>query len=114
VQANSTQGDPDMVQAVPTEQFLASYTVLVPGTWINDYVVITRKQGTIVLLDGIPPNATWNPVPGGWETGVISVPDGVHTLDSNTPFGVHVCGYDQYDSYAYPGGLNQTVINPIL
>lgn len=107
-------GDPDMVQAVPTEQFLAAYTVLVPGTWINDYLVITRKAGTQVLVDGVPPNATWNPVPGGWETGVISVPDGVHTLESTTPFGVHVNGYDSYDSYAYPGGLNQTVINPIL
>lgn len=114
VQQGGNVGDPDMVQAVPTEQFLAAYTVLVPSTWINDYLVITRKAGTMVLVDGVPPNATWNPVPGGWETGVISVPDGVHTLESNTPFGVHVNGYDTHDSYAYPGGLNQTVINPIL
>lgn len=114
VQTNSDQGDPDMVQAVPTEQFLAAYTILVPGTWINDYIVITRKVGATVLVDGVPPNATWNSVPGGWETGVITVTDGVHSLESNTPFGVHVSGYDQYDSYAYPGGLNQTVINPIL
>lgn len=114
VQVNSSVGDPDMVQAVPTEQFLAAYTILVPGTWVNDYLVVTRKAGTTVLLDGVPPNATWNPVPGDWETGVITVPDGVHSLESNTPFGVHVSGYDQYDSYSYPGGLNQTVINPIL
>jgi hypothetical protein len=114
VQNNSVLGDPDMVQAVPTEQFLASYTVLVPGTWINDYLVITKKEGAMVLVDGVPPNVTWNSVPGGWQTGVLSVPDGVHTLESNIPFGVHVNGYDDYDSYAYPGGLNQTVINPIL
>ena len=114
VQANSLLGDPDMVQAVPTEQFLASYTILVPGTWINDYLVITKKEGTMILVDGVPPNVTWNSVSGGWQTGVLSVPDGVHTLESNIPFGVHVNGYDDYDSYAYPGGLNQTVINPIL
>jgi hypothetical protein len=115
VQVNSLLGDPDMVQAVPTEQFLAAYTVLVPATWTNDYLVITRKEGTMVLVDGVPPNVTWNSVPGGWQTGVLSgLPDGVHTLESNTPFGVHVNGYDEYDSYAYPGGLNQTVINPIL
>jgi hypothetical protein len=115
VQDGSSLGDPDMVQAVPTEQFLASYVILVPSTWNNDYIVITRKAGTMVLVDGVPPNVTWNPVPGGWETGVVSgVGDGVHTLESNIPFGVHVNGYDDYDSYAYPGGLNQTVINPIL
>ena len=44
----------------------------------------------------------------------MSIPDGAHTLESNVPFGVHVNGYDDYDSYAYPGGLKQTVINPIL
>jgi hypothetical protein len=115
VQSGSLLGDPDMVQAVPTEQFLAAYTILVPATWTNDYLVITRKEGTMVLVDGVPPNVTWNPVPGGWQTGVLSgLADGVHTLESNIPFGVHVNGYDEYDSYAYPGGLNQTVINPIL
>jgi hypothetical protein len=115
VQANSVLGDPDMVQAVPTEQFLAAYTVLVPATWTQDYLVITRKEGAMVLVDGVPPNVNWNAVPGGWQTGVVSgLPDGVHTLESNVPFGVHVNGYDDYDSYAYPGGLNQTVINPIL
>jgi hypothetical protein len=27
-------------------------------------------------------------------------------------FGVIVLGYDSYDSYAYPGGLDQKQINP--
>lgn len=108
------QGDPDMVQAVPVEQFLARYTILIPGTWINDYLVVTRKAGTTVLVDGAQPTVTWSPVPGGWETAVIPAADGVHTLESNTAFGVAVSGYDMYDSYSYPGGLNQAVINPIL
>ena len=43
----------------------------------------------------------------------MPVPDGVHTLDGDMPFGVAVSGYDQYDSYSYPGGLGQAVINPI-
>jgi hypothetical protein len=114
VQANSDVGDPDMVQAVPTEQFLAHYNILIPSTWINDFLVITRHAGANVMVDGIEPAATWNTVPGGWETTVIPAADGVHTLDSTTPFGVAVSGYDQYDSYSYPGGLNQTVINPIF
>lgn len=114
VQDGSSVGDPDMVQAIPTAQFLSSYTILVPGTWINDYLVLIRKTGATVMVDGIAPGGTWHPVAGGFESLVVSVPDGVHTLDGNMPFGVAVSGYDSYDSYSYPGGLGQTVINPIL
>ncbi|MCY1007897.1 hypothetical protein OV079_20530 [Nannocystis pusilla] len=38
--------------------------------------------------------------------------DGVHVLTGDQPFGVIVIGYDEYDSYAYPGGLDQKQINP--
>lgn len=113
VQANGSTGDPDMVQAIPTEQFLAHYTVLIPSTWVNDFLVIVRKAGMQVMVDGIVPNATWHPL-GAFETTVIPAADGIHTLDGAAPFGVSVSGYDEYDSYSYPGGLNQTVINPIF
>jgi hypothetical protein len=114
VQDGSDVGDPDMVQAIPTEQFLSHYNILVPSTWINDFLVLTRKAGSMVMVDGIEPAATWVPIAGGWETAVIPMMDGVHTLDGAAPFGVAVSGYDSYDSYSYPGGLNQTVINPIF
>ncbi len=108
------QGDPDMVQAIPTEQYLAHYVVLVPATWINDFVVLIRQAGEAIMLDGAAPTTTWNPIGAtGWETASVPLTDGVHVLDSNTPFGVTVSGYDQYDSYSYPGGLNQTLINPV-
>jgi hypothetical protein len=89
---------------VPTEQFLNSYVVLVPGTWINDFLILIRKAGTSVLVDNVAPAVTWNPVPGGWETAKVPVADGIHVLDGNMPFGVAVSGYDSYDSYSYPGG----------
>ncbi len=111
---NSSVGDPDMVQAVPTEQFLSHYTILVPSSWINDFLVLTRRAGQMVMVDGVEPSATWVPVPGGWETAVVPMLDGVHTHDGAAPFGVAVSGYDEFDSYSYPGGLNQTVINPIF
>lgn len=112
--AGTDQGDPDMVQAIPTEQYLSHYVVLVPGTWINDFVVLIRKAGEPIMIDGTAPTATWNAIgTTGWETAVVSVADGVHVLDGGAPFGVAVSGYDQYDSYSYPGGLNQTVINPV-
>lgn len=108
-----TMGDPSMVQAVPTEQFLDSYVILVPGTWVNDYVVLTRKAGIPVSIDDVEVTAEWNPVGAGLEVARVPIADGVHVLAGNEPFGVTVIGYDSYDSYAYPGGLNQQVINPV-
>ncbi len=107
---------PSTVNAVnhPTEQFLSSYVVLVPGTWINDYGVFIRHTGETVTVDGAAPTATWNAIGAtGWETAVVPLADGVHVLTGSAPFGVAVSGYDQYDSYSYPGGLNQTLINPV-
>jgi hypothetical protein len=103
-----------MVQVVPNEQFLSRYVVLVPGTWVNDFLVFTRKAGVPITVDGGEPTIAWRSVAGGWETGTLAIPDGVHVLESNVPFGVAVSGYDMHDSYSYPGGLSQTVINPIL
>jgi hypothetical protein len=106
-------GDPDMVQAIPVEQYLDSYVILVPGTWVNDYLVLVRETGSPVFIDGNAPSATWQAVAGGKEVARVLVPDGVHVLTGAAPFGVTVVGYDSYDSYAYPGGLNQQVINPV-
>jgi hypothetical protein len=42
-------------------------------------------------------------------------PDGVHTLASangTDGLGVIVVGWDQYDSYAYMGGMSLGAINP--
>ena len=105
-------GDPSMVQAIPVEQYLTQYVVLVPGTWVNDYLVLVRQAGATVFLDGGPVMTGWTAV-GAYEIARVPVADGVHVLDGSNPFGVTVVGYDQYDSYAYPGGLNQTVINPV-
>jgi hypothetical protein len=108
-------GDPAMVQFVPVEQFLPRYVILVPGTWIHDALVLTRKVGTIVSIDGVPvSDAEFTPlVDGEWEVARVFVADGVHTLDGDgEPFGVVVIGWDHYDSYAYAGGTGTAKINP--
>jgi len=114
VQNGGSNGDPSMMQAVPVEQFLSQYVVLVPNTWVNDFLVLTRKTGESVTLDGTAVTSGWVTVgASGYEVARVAVADGVHTLGGSAGFGVIVIGYDQYDSYGYPGGLNQQLINPI-
>jgi hypothetical protein len=111
-------GDPCMAQAVPTEQYLDAYVVLVPETWENDLLVLVRQSGSTTTVDGTDVDAweqgtTSAEVPPYWEIVRIVVDDGVHVLTGSTPFGVLVAGYDQYDSYCYPGGLDQQLINDL-
>jgi hypothetical protein len=101
----------------PVEQFLPRYVVLVPGTWINDALIITRGLGAEVLLDGVAiPDSEFQTVAStGWEVARVIVPDGVHALESGNNqagLGVIVVGWDDYDSYAYTGGMGMGEINP--
>lgn len=108
-------GDPAMTQYVATEQFLPRYVVLVPGTWVNDVLVLTRPAGAPIEIDGVAvPNADFEAVGDGtWEVARVDAADGVHVLDGgDANFGVVVVGYDQYDSYAYVGGTGTVIINP--
>jgi hypothetical protein len=112
---NFDQGDPAMVQLSPVEQYLPRYVVLVPGTWINDFAVITRPAGASILIDNVEvPDASFVPVANsGFEVARVQVGDGVHLLDGGfEKFSVVIVGYDQYDSYAYLGGTGTGVINP--
>ncbi|MBU1413784.1 hypothetical protein KKC22_19895, partial [Myxococcota bacterium] len=112
-------GDPAMTQMVPVAQYLDNYIVLVPVNWIYDYAILIKPAGASVTMDGtavaggsfIPISDGVNPVQ--WEVARIPVPDGVHAFTGTEPFGIVIVGYDSYDSYAYPGGLNMQILNPI-
>ncbi len=111
----SAIGDPAMVAMAPSEQFLPRYVVLVPGTWVSDYAVVTRPLGAQILLDGLAiPDTEFNPIANsGYEVARVLVPDGVHVFDGGMePFGVVIVGYDTHDSYAYLGGTGTGKINP--
>jgi hypothetical protein len=106
-------GDPAMIQLAPVEQFLPIYVVLVPSGWANDYLVLTRKAGEEVELDGAPvDDDLFVAVPGGFEVARVSVEDGVHQLLGDGEFAVEVIGFESTDSYAYLGGAKTEVINP--
>jgi hypothetical protein len=110
-------GDPAMAFAVPTEQLLTRYVVLVPETWIHDVLVVTRPAGSETLLDD-EVIGDWQftaVADSGFEVARVHVEDGVHTLasaDGDDGVGVTVVGWDEFDSYAYIGGMGLAAINP--
>ncbi|MDC0672616.1 IgGFc-binding protein [Nannocystis radixulma] len=111
----SSLGDPAMVAMAPVEQYLPRYVVLVPGTWINDFAIVTRPAGAPIAMDGVNlPDFEFNPVAGsGYEVARIPCSDGVHVFDGgDSSFSVIIVGYDPYDSYAYLGGTGTGKINP--
>ena len=90
--------------------------VLVPDAWIYDYLVITREAGAEVMLDDtLLPDEAFTPVSStGYEVARIPVKDGVHRVESisgEAGLGLIVVGFDEFDSYAYKGGMGTGVIN---
>ena len=107
----SGSGDPALTLSVPSEQFLDTYTVLTPPDYEQDFLNIIAKPGTVLTLDGAPLEATFTPLGSGeWGVVQLPVPDGVHTVSGDSPFGLTAYGYDCDVSYAYPGGLKLDAI----
>lgn len=104
-------GDPSMVQAVPTEQYLAAYAFVTGTGYTNNYAQIIRPSGAAdVLIDG---NLVGGYYPiGEYEVADVPVSEGSHFASSDEPFGIMQVGYTAFTSYAYPGGLKLAQINP--
>ena len=46
--------------------------------------------------------------------GVGKCNNGLHTINSDVPFGITVWGYDSASSYAYPAGASVKPINTVV
>ena len=107
-------GDPSMAFAVPTEQSRREYTVLTPESFVRHYLNLTAPTGARIFIDG-ELVTEWIAI---GETGLsvarVLVSGGVHDVEGNQPFGVLVYGFGAYTSYMYPGGLDLTVIAPLI
>jgi hypothetical protein len=118
VASGVSTGDPCMVQSVPVEQYLDNYVVLVPNSWDPDHMTLSRTPGETIVVDGNDVDfwPAWSEIvtiTPDWEVVRIDVEDGQHVLAGSAPFGVIISGADGYDSYCYPGGLNQQIINDL-
>ncbi len=110
--AGAGTGDPSMSITPPIEQYRTDYIFLVPANYNGgNFVNITAPAGSQVVLDGAPVSGFVNVGSGKYVVAKISVSAGTHTITADKPVGITVHGYDQYVSYAYPGGLNLIPIN---
>jgi hypothetical protein len=112
---DNVTSDPFEMMIPPFEQFLAGYTISTPGSGFSgNYVNVVAPNAAVgaVLLDGAPiPAASYTPIgSSGFSGAQVSVGLGSHTLSGPLPFGVHSYGFDQADSYGYPGGLSLSEI----
>ena len=102
--------DPFMMLVPPFEQFLASYVVTTPATGFEtNFINVVAPTAAIgsITLDGLAiPSGSFSPVgTSSFSAAQVPVELGAHALKGSQPFGVFVYGFDQFDSYGYPGGL---------
>jgi hypothetical protein len=129
--AKSHLGDPEYVISIPPAQYLRHYLFLTDPTYKNSHLVFVRqktKDGTFmpVTLECLGEVSGWQPIgaSGQYEFARVDLVvsgqpqgacnNGVHTADSNAPFGLTVWGWDNAVSYAYPAGMSTEPINTVV
>ncbi len=110
--ANDSQciGDANMTLAIPTAQYLSSYTFYTPSSYAYDYVDVIAPMGSSITLDGSPIPALSAIGGGTYGLAQIPVQPGVHSMGGDQPFGITLYGYDYAISYTCVGGLNLRTI----
>lgn len=108
--------DPFMMLIPPYEQFLGNYTVTTPASgfstnFIN--IVVPNAAVGAVTLDAVPvPPGSYTAIGvSGFSGAQLAVGLGSHNLAGPLPFGTFVYGFDNADSYGYPGGMS---LSPIV
>jgi len=121
---NGYIGDPSQLLIPAAEQHRKDYVFLIPGTFQKNYIVLAKPLDAMVILDGFPlamqEQGTCVYAPIGTVAGIayeqVTCPamEGHHTVSADKPFGLSVYGYYNVGSYAFVGGSDVKIINPIL
>lgn len=112
-------GDPSQILMPAAEQFRKSYVFLVPPTWTQNFAVIAKPVDAMVVLDGAAPSGCASG-PIGMVNGTmydqITCPlaEGHHTVSADKAIGLSVYGWHDVGSYAFVGGSDVKIINPIF
>ncbi len=114
-------GDPAMGNMIPTEQYLSAYTfsTVGGGQFSQNFLTVIAQDsdvtGGTIRLDGVAISAeNFTPIgTTGFQSAVVLLASGVHVTTSNGVHGITVEGYNNYDSYIFPGGALFQFINPV-
>jgi hypothetical protein len=114
----ATLGDPAMGNMIPSAQYQTDYTFSTVGgaQFAQNFLTIFAADADVgsVELDGTAiAVGSFSPIPGsGFSVAIVPLADGTHTTSSPSPHGITVEGYNNFDSYIYPGGALFEFINP--
>jgi hypothetical protein len=125
-------GDPEFVNVVPPQQFLAQYSFFTDVTYPETELVVVRQKNSAQGFDDVTldclsgPVSRWQKVgaSGEYETARVDLVtgnaavgacnNGAHQMHSSTPFGLTVWGWGDFVSYAYPAGANVKPITSVV
>ncbi len=113
---DNVTSDPFMMLIPPYEQFLGNYTIATPASGFRlNFVNIVAPNAAVgsLRLDGSPiPASAFTPIgSSGFSGAQVDLTAGTHTINGTTlPFGVFVYGFDDFDSYGYPGGQSLSAV----
>jgi hypothetical protein len=98
-------GDPSMAMPVATTRWSPSHLFYVPPGFSEDYVSIVVPTGASVFLDGSSTSLSLSrtSLASTYQTMVLPISDGLHSLTSSQPFGILVHGFTCGASYGYAG-----------
>lgn len=111
--SGSSVGDPAMGSLIPTEQYLSAYTFSTVGGaqfaehWLNIIAHNDDVSNGTVFLDGsVIPFADFTAIGGtDYSYAQIELTEGTHsTVSGSNPHGIYITGFNNFDSYLYPGG----------
>jgi len=112
-------GDPAMGAMIPSDQYLSNYTFSTVGgaQFAEDHLTIIADNedvGTTLMLDGSVVDASEFTAISGSNFSVarLELSSGSHTTSSTSPHGITVQGYNNDDSYLFPGGARFEFIAP--
>ena len=117
-------GDPSQITLPAAEQFRKSYVFLVPDTFEKNYMALAKPKDAAIVVDGTPILGTEFSNCYSGDIGMVNgveydqltclLAAGQHVVSADKPFGLSVYGYYNVGSYAFVGGSDVKIINPIL